>query len=148
MSLHNFKNIFSYLLWLYQWGSILLAFLGPLNIFSLQSCWSNIAYPKSLAFHWSPRQILYTLVAWDQAALSFGAIHILRQHIFRYFWPPPLYVRDHTLITLKCGFCKKSFIMNAQVSSAYLFVITFGWVQQQTHPTVMADMLNWLEVHS
>ena len=49
---------------------------------------------------------------------------------------------------LKCGFRKKSFIMNAPlVSWAYYFVITFGWVQQQTHPKVMTDLLNWLEVH-
>ena len=34
---------------------------------------------------------------------------------------------------LKCGFCRKSFIMNAPL------VTTYRWVQQQT--------LNWLEVH-
>ena len=41
---------------------------------------------------------------------------------------------------LKCGFRKKAFIMNAPQLS--IFVITFGWVQQQTHPKVMTDMLN------
>ena len=35
---------------------------------------------------------------------------------------------------LKCGFLKKSFIMNAPLVSCPFLVITFGWVQQQTHP--------------
>ena len=38
---------------------------------------------------------------------------------------------------LKCGFLKKSFIMNAPLVSCPFPVITFGWVQQQTHPKVM-----------
>ena len=37
-------------------------------------------------------------------------------------------------IQLKCGFHKKSFIMNAPLVSCPFPVITFGWVQQLTHP--------------
>ena len=32
---------------------------------------------------------------------------------------------------LKCGFCQKSFIMNAPLVSCPFLVITFGWMQQQ-----------------
>ena len=28
-----------------------------------------------------------------------------------------------------------------------IFVITFGWVQQQTHPKVMTEMFSWSDVH-
>ena len=41
------------------------------------------------------------------------------------------------VILLKCKFLKKSFIMNAPLASCPFPVITFGWVQQQTHPKVM-----------
>ena len=48
---------------------------------------------------------------------------------------------------LKCGFRKKSFVMNAlglecTSSQLSISVITFGWVQRQTHPKLMTDMLN------
>ena len=38
---------------------------------------------------------------------------------------------------LKCGFLKKSYIMNAPLVSCPFPVIVFGCVQQQTHPKVM-----------
>ena len=38
---------------------------------------------------------------------------------------------------LKCGLFKKSFIMNAPLVSFLFPVITFGSVQQKTHPKVM-----------
>ena len=40
---------------------------------------------------------------------------------------------------LKCGFLKKSFVMNAPLVSCPFPVIRFGWVQlqQQTHPKWM-----------
>ena len=41
------------------------------------------------------------------------------------------------LSILKCGFLKKSFIINAPLVSCPFPVITFGLVQQQTHPKVM-----------
>ena len=34
---------------------------------------------------------------------------------------------------VKCGFLEKSFIINAPLVSCPFLVITFGWVQQQTH---------------
>ena len=38
--------------------------------------------------------------------------------------------------SVKCGFLKKSFIKNVPFVSSP-FPISFGWVQQQTHPKVM-----------
>ena len=58
-------------------------------------------------------------------------------------------------------YARRSFILNYYTSNSdkmvgftiessqlIISVITFVWVQQQTHPKVMSDMLNWLEVHS
>jgi hypothetical protein len=42
---------------------------------------------------------------------------------------------------LKCGFRKKSNYYGCNSSQLSISVITLGWVQQQTHPKVMTDML-------
>ena len=78
--------------------------------------------------------------------LGLNVSRILTMYIQHYRYFEGLF--DYIL--LKCGFRKKSFIMNVPLVSWALlgWAYLFGWVQQQTHPKVMTDILSWLEVHS
>ena len=49
---------------------------------------------------------------------------------------------------LKCGFLKKSFIMNAPLDILALLSSLLGAYKQQTHQKVMTNVLNWPEMHS